>query len=114
MFGTDLAIDLGTAQFKMYRPGKGVIVNEPSIVAVNLESDRIMAVGNKAYEMIGRTASQVAVVGPMRRGSVSRLLHGRVHGTLLSASDSREPLDHATGGRYDSLYLNPSGETLPD
>ena len=71
MFGTDLAIDLGTAQFKMYRPGKGVIVNEPSIVAVNLESDRIMAVGNKAYEMIGRTASQVAVVGPMRRGSVS-------------------------------------------
>ena len=71
MFGTDLAIDLGTAQFKMYRPGKGVIVNEPSIVAVNLESDRIMAVGNKAYEMIGRTASQVTVVGPMRRGSVS-------------------------------------------
>lgn len=71
MLGADIAIDLGTAQFKLYRNGKDVVVNEPSIVAVDLTSDRIVAVGDKAYDMIGRTASHVAVVGPMRRGVVS-------------------------------------------
>ncbi|MDD5952107.1 MAG: rod shape-determining protein [Oscillospiraceae bacterium] len=71
MLGTDIAIDLGTAQCKMYRKKKGVVVNEPSIVAVDLLTDRITAVGQQAYEQIGRTASHVAVVGPMRRGVVS-------------------------------------------
>ncbi len=67
----DIAIDLGTAQFRLYRNGKGVVVDEPSIVAVDLASDQIVAVGQRAYSMIGRTASNVAVVGPMRRGVVS-------------------------------------------
>lgn len=71
MLGSDIAIDLGTAQFKLFRRGKDVVVNEPSIVAVDLQADRIVAVGAKAYDMIGRTAAHVAVVGPMRRGVVS-------------------------------------------
>lgn len=71
MLGADIAIDLGTAQFKLFRQGKDVVINEPSIVAVDLMSDRIVAVGSKAYDMIGRTASHVAVVGPMRRGTIS-------------------------------------------
>ena len=71
MFGTDIAIDLGTAQLKLYRKNKGIIVDEPSIVAVDLTSGRIMAYGKKAYDMIGKTSGKVAVVGPMRRGAVS-------------------------------------------
>ena len=71
MFGTDIAIDLGTAQLKLFRKNKGIIVDEPSIVAVDLASGRITAYGKKAYDMIGKTSGKVAVVGPMRRGAVS-------------------------------------------
>lgn len=71
MIGTDIAIDLGTARFKMYMDGKGVIVDEPNVIAVDTYSDQIVAIGQEAYEMIGRTSDRVRVVRPMADGVIS-------------------------------------------
>ena len=71
LIGTDIAIDLGTAAIKFYLQGKGLVINEPAVVAVNIKSGQIIAVGKKAYSMVGKTSEKVAVVGPMRRGVIS-------------------------------------------
>ena len=71
MVGSDMAIDLGTAATKIYLQNKGLILHEPSVVAVDLKSHEIIATGTRAYAMIGKTSQRVAVVGPMRRGVIS-------------------------------------------
>ena len=71
MMGTDIAIDLGTANFKLFVDGRGVVVNEPNVVAVDTYSDRIVAIGREALEMLGRTSERVRVVKPMRGGVIS-------------------------------------------
>ncbi len=71
LVGTDIAIDLGTASIKFYLQGKGLVINEPTVVAVNVKSGQIVAVGTKAYSMVGKTSDKIAVVGPMRRGVIS-------------------------------------------
>jgi len=55
LFSSDLAIDLGTANTLVYAKGKGIVVNEPSIVAINKNSGEVVAVGKEAKEMLGRT-----------------------------------------------------------
>jgi len=55
MFSSDLAIDLGTANTLVYAKGKGIVVNEPSIIAVNKNTNEVEAVGKEAKEMLGRT-----------------------------------------------------------
>ena len=57
---TDLAIDLGTANTCVFVPGRGIVLNEPSVVAFNTEHNRIEAVGAKAREMIGRTPQNMS------------------------------------------------------
>ena len=57
-FSNDLAIDLGTANTLVFASGKGIVVREPSVVAVNKITNRIEAVGNEAKEMLGRTPGQ--------------------------------------------------------
>ena len=54
-FGSDIAIDLGTANTCVFMPGRGIVVNEPSIVAFNTVKGEVAAVGQEAYEMLGRT-----------------------------------------------------------
>src|SRR5579875_2373628 len=68
MFSSDLAIDLGTANTLVYIAGKGIVVNEPSIVAVNLTSGEILGCGTEAKEMLGRTPGNVIAVRPLRAG----------------------------------------------
>ena len=53
--GKDIAIDLGTSTIKIYMEGKGIVLNEPAVVAVDLINDVIIAIGNEAYAMLGRT-----------------------------------------------------------
>lgn len=53
MFGRDMGIDLGTANTLVYVRGRGIVVNEPSVVAVNTNTNEVLAVGNEAKEMIG-------------------------------------------------------------
>ena len=61
LFSSDLAIDLGTANTLVYARGKGIVVNEPSIVAINKNTSEVVAVGREAKEMLGRTPGNVAV-----------------------------------------------------
>jgi len=71
MFSSDLAIDLGTANTLVYIAGKGIVVNEPSIVAVNRTSGEIIGCGTEAKEMLGRTPSNVIAVRPLRDGVIA-------------------------------------------
>src|SRR5260370_41198820 len=59
LFSSDLAIDLGTANTLVFAHGKGIVVNEPSIVAINKSSGEVVAVGREAKEMLGRTPGNV-------------------------------------------------------
>ena len=71
LFSTDLAMDLGTANTLVYITEKGIVLNEPSIVAVNVGDNTIEAVGLEAKKMYGRTSSQVNTVRPMKDGVIA-------------------------------------------
>lgn len=71
MFTTKLGIDLGTANTLVFVPGKGIVLNEPSVVAVSEQDNRILAVGIQAKEMIGRTPDNIIAYRPMRDGVIA-------------------------------------------
>lgn len=71
VFNRDLAIDLGTANTLVYAKGLGIVVREPSIVAINKDEGRVEAVGNEAKEMLGRTPSNIVAIRPMRDGVIA-------------------------------------------
>lgn len=66
-----IGIDLGTANTLVYVPGKGMVINEPTVVAVSLDDNRILAVGNEAKEMLGRTPGTIIVSRPLRDGVIA-------------------------------------------
>jgi len=68
---TDIAIDLGTANTLVYVKGKGIIINEPTIVAINKKTGQLVAVGNEAKVMLGRTPGHIEVVRPLVDGVIS-------------------------------------------
>lgn len=71
LLGRDIAVDLGTANTLVYVRGKGIVLNEPSVVAVNLDTGGILAVGTQAKRMIGRTPANVVAVRPLRDGVIA-------------------------------------------
>ncbi|WP_317854973.1 rod shape-determining protein [Chakrabartyella piscis] len=71
MFSKDMGIDLGTANTLVYMREKGIIVNEPSVVAINTQTKEVLAVGNEAKEMIGRTPGNIVAVRPMKDGVIA-------------------------------------------
>ncbi|HXZ27743.1 MAG TPA: rod shape-determining protein [Terriglobales bacterium] len=71
MFSSDLAIDLGTANTLVYAKGKGIVVNEPSIVAINKATGEVEAVGKEAKEMLGRTPGNIVAIKPMKDGVIA-------------------------------------------
>ena len=71
LFVTKIGIDLGTANTLVFIPGKGVVLNEPSVVAVNQQDNRIMAVGLEAKQMIGRTPDNITAYRPMKDGVIA-------------------------------------------
>ncbi len=71
MFTTKLGIDLGTANTLVFVPGKGIVLSEPSVVAVSEQDNRILAVGLQAKEMIGRTPDNIIAYRPMRDGVIA-------------------------------------------
>lgn len=70
-FSEDIAIDLGTATSLVYVRGKGIVINEPSVVALNAKTGQILAVGEEAKKMVGRTPSHIQAIRPLVRGVVS-------------------------------------------
>ena len=71
IFASDVAIDLGTANTLIYVKGKGIVLNEPSIVAYDRNTKKILALGNKAKEMQGREHREIRVTRPMRDGVIA-------------------------------------------
>ena len=71
ILANDLAIDLGTANTLVYVRGRGIVVNEPSIVAINKNTGEVEAVGKEAKEMLGRTPGNIVAIKPMRDGVIA-------------------------------------------
>src|SRR3954451_8079603 len=71
LFSSDLAIDLGTANTCVYARGKGIVVNEPSIVAINKVTGRVEAVGRDAKDMLGRTPGNIVAIKTMKDGLIA-------------------------------------------
>jgi rod shape-determining protein MreB len=71
LFSNDLAIDLGTANTLVYMKNRGIVVNEPSIVAINKVNGEIEAVGKEAKEMLGRTPGNIVAIRPMKDGVIA-------------------------------------------
>jgi rod shape-determining protein MreB len=127
-FSTDLAIDLGTANSLVFAKGKGIVVNEPSIVAFNKVTGEIVAVGKQAKDMLGRTPENIVVIRPLIDGVIAdfrfteemlisfiQKAHGRkllVHPRIVIAVPSeitqverRAVIQCAFGAKASAVYL---------
>ena len=74
MFSQDIGIDLGTANTLVSVRGRGIVIDEPSVVAIDRVSKRILAIGEEAKRMVGRTPSNIVAVRPLRDGVISDFL----------------------------------------
>src|SRR5918994_6040705 len=91
MFGKRLGIDLGTANVLVQEHGKGIVLDEPAVVALNERDNTVVAVGSEAHAMLGRHPGSIQVIRPMRDGVIAdyliteallRYLIGRVMGRM--------------------------------
>jgi len=71
LFSNDLAVDLGTANTVVFVKGKGIVLREPSVVAIHNESKEVIAVGSEAKQMLGRTPGNIVAIRPMRDGVIA-------------------------------------------
>jgi len=71
LFSLDIGIDLGTANTLVNVRGKGVVINEPSVVAIETRSKKVLAIGSEAKEMVGRTPANIVAIRPLRDGVIS-------------------------------------------
>jgi rod shape-determining protein MreB len=128
LFSSDLAIDLGTANTLVYAKGRGIVVNEPSIVAINNNNGEVVAVGKEAKEMLGRTPGNIVAIRPMKDGVIAdfkvtermlnyfiRKAHGRkllVHPRIvisvpseITQVEKRAVIDSARRAKASEVYL---------
>ena len=71
LFSTDIGIDLGTANSLVYAKDRGVVLREPSVVAIQAGSKRVLAVGEEAKRMLGRTPGNIIAIRPMKSGVIA-------------------------------------------
>jgi rod shape-determining protein MreB and related proteins len=71
MFAKDIGIDLGTANVLVHVKGKGIVLNEPSVVAIDKHTNKVLAVGEEARQMVGRTPSNIIAIRPMKDGVIA-------------------------------------------
>ncbi|RNA67794.1 rod shape-determining protein [Alteribacter keqinensis] len=71
MFGRDIGIDLGTANVLIHMKGRGIVLNEPSVVAIDTNTKRVLAVGYEAFRMVGRTPGNIVALRPMKDGVIA-------------------------------------------
>ncbi|MEW9671145.1 rod shape-determining protein [Ammoniphilus sp. 3BR4] len=71
MIGKDIGIDLGTANVLIYVKGRGIVLDEPSVVAIDSMTKKVLAVGNEAYRMVGRTPGNIVAIRPLRDGVIA-------------------------------------------
>ncbi|HBQ27512.1 MAG TPA: rod shape-determining protein [Syntrophomonas sp.] len=70
-FGEDIGIDLGTASVIVFKKGSGIVLHEPSVVAIDKNTDRIIAVGEEARQMLGRTPGHIVAIRPLKEGVIA-------------------------------------------
>ena len=70
-FSEDVGIDLGTASILVFRKGKGIVLQEPSVVAIDKDTNRVIAVGQEARRMLGRTPGYIVAVRPLKEGVIA-------------------------------------------
>ena len=71
MFAKDIGIDLGTANVLIHMKGQGVVLNEPAVVAIDKTTNKVLAVGEEAHQMVGRTPGNIIAIRPMRDGVIA-------------------------------------------
>ena len=71
MFSKDIGIDLGTANVLIHVKGKGIVLNEPSVVAIDKKSNKVLAVGEEARQMVGRTPGNIVAIRPLKDGVIA-------------------------------------------
>ena len=95
LFSRDLAIDLGTANTLVFARGKGIVANEPSIVALNKSTNDVEAVGKEAKEMVGRTPGNIVAIRPMKDGVIADFRHTeKMLSYFIQKSHNRKVLVH--------------------
>ena len=95
LFSRDLAIDLGTANTLVFARGKGIVANEPSIVAINKSTNDVEAVGREAKEMVGRTPGNIVAIRPMKDGVIADFRHTeKMLSYFIQKSHNRKVLVH--------------------
>ena len=106
MFGNDISIDLGTSTMLVYIKGRGVILNEPTVIAVNTDTEEVVGVGKDALEMHGRTPPYIKTIHPLRDGVISNftLTQEMIQGLIKKVL-------HRVPGRPRIMMCVPSGIT---
>lgn len=107
MFSKAIGIDLGTANTLVFMKGKGIVMREPSVVAVDVRSDTVLAVGTQAKEMIGRTPGSIVAVRPLKDGVIADF---DITATMLKHF-IRKALKSSSFGRPYVVVCIPSGVT---
>jgi len=77
-FSKDIGIDLGTANTLVYVKGRGIVINEPSVVALNTKTKQILAIGEEAKKMVGRTPANIVARRPLVDGVVSHRTNAQI------------------------------------
>ena len=71
MLAKDIGIDLGTANVLIYIKGRGIVLNDPSVVVIDTETKKVLSVGKEANEVLGRTPGKVKAIKPMKDGVIA-------------------------------------------
>ena len=90
MASSDIGIDLGTASILVYVKGKGVVLKEPSVVAYDRDTNKIVAIGEEARLMLGRTPGNIVAIRPLRQGVISD--YNRKDVKVFCSESSRQKL----------------------
>ena len=93
LFSNDVAIDLGTANTLIWMKGKGVVLDEPSIVAFERTTKNIIAIGHEAQAMLGKTHKDISIVRPMRDGAIAdfEITEGMLRAFIRKVSNTWQP-----------------------
>ena len=105
----DLAIDLGTANTLVYSRGRGIVLNEPTVIALNSRTQDVLAMGQEAWQMIGRTPGYIVAVRPAAQGRHHRLRHHPADDPAAAAAGRRLPVQPAPGPDLRALGHHRSG-----
>ncbi|PKL78007.1 MAG: rod shape-determining protein, partial [Ignavibacteriae bacterium HGW-Ignavibacteriae-4] len=93
VFSNDVAIDLGTANTLIWMKGKGIVLNEPTIVAFDRQTKKIIAIGNDAQSMVGKTHKDIKIIRPLRDGVIAdfEITEGMLRAFIRKVSNTWQP-----------------------